>query len=163
VCYKLVLSEIVREAKWIIRIVCYGPSLLRGLLAVYLCCLSTSLSNQKILCVRSLVVWSNLDAVSESRKSTVRPTASTILWNVLIETVREVAHAVNVAPAKGVRQILRLDILIRQRGSVGISDLVSLENLKKQQNAWHGMACSEACVCVRERVSQTKQLIGSGL
>jgi hypothetical protein len=100
---------------------------------------------------------SNLDAVSESRKSTVRPTASTILWNVLIETVREVAHAVNVAPAKGVRQILRLDILIRQRGSVGISDLVSLENLKKHHNAWHGMAWHGmfrgVCVCERESIA----------
>jgi hypothetical protein len=77
-CYKLVLSDIVREAKWIIRIVCYGPpllSLLRGLLAVYLRCLSTSLSNQKILCSEK-----SGRVQSTRERPFIRPRTSHPLW-----------------------------------------------------------------------------------
>lgn len=43
----------------------------------------------------------NLDAISERRQGTVRPAASTVLRNVLVETLGQVARAVNVAPRKG--------------------------------------------------------------
>jgi hypothetical protein len=43
---------------------------------------------------------SNLDAVSQRRKSTVRPTAAAILRNVLIQGVRQITDTVNVTPIK---------------------------------------------------------------
>jgi hypothetical protein len=40
----------------------------------------------------------NLDAVRQRRKRAVRPTASTVLGNVLIEGMRQITDTVNVTP-----------------------------------------------------------------
>lgn len=72
----------------------------------------------------------NLDAVSESGQRAVSPTATTVLGNVLIERVRQVADSVNVAPSKGSRQVVRLDVFVRKWARVSVADLVALQNLK---------------------------------
>ena len=66
--------------------------------------------------VVALTETSNLDAIGKARQGTVRPTAATILWQVLIQTVRQITHAIDVGPRKVVGQLAcRRQVLVRLR------------------------------------------------
>jgi hypothetical protein len=55
----------------------------------------------------------NLDAVRQRRECAVRPTAATVLGNVLIEGMRQVADAVNVTPIERGWQVFCLNVRVR--------------------------------------------------
>jgi hypothetical protein len=54
------------------------------------------------------------------------PTGATVLWNVLVETVCEVRHAVNVSPRKIIRKILLANVCEGKRRGIVVPDLVVL-------------------------------------
>jgi hypothetical protein len=65
--------------------------------------------------VVALTETSNLDAIRETGQGAVRPAASTVLGNVLIETPCEVANAAHVTPMKIFRQVFGRNVFMRKR------------------------------------------------
>jgi hypothetical protein len=84
----------------------------------------------------SLSLASNLDTIRETGQGSVRPATSAILRNVLIETVRQVADAVHVAPVKVVRQVVGSQVCVGKRTRVVVEDSVGadlkMENASKE-------------------------------
>ena len=70
---------------------------------------------------------SNLDAISQSRNGTMCPARTTVLWEVLIQTVGEVVGAINVAPSKTFWEGSLTDVLVRQSAENVIGAIVSLQ------------------------------------
>mmetsp|Transcript_11745 Transcript_11745/g.24029 ORF Transcript_11745/g.24029 Transcript_11745/m.24029 type:complete len:240 (-) Transcript_11745:36-755(-) len=69
--------------------------------------------------VDSLPLPVDLDAVSERRETSVSPTRSTILRDVLVKVAGEEVHAINVPPVEVVRNRLSRHISMRKRGGYG--------------------------------------------
>jgi hypothetical protein len=59
--------------------------------------------NRQIDLVTRVIGSSNLDAIRETGQGRVRPTASAVLRNVLVQGFGNVRPTVHVAPAKGLR------------------------------------------------------------
>jgi hypothetical protein len=78
----------------------------------------------------ALSLASNLDAIGQSTQRTVCPTRPAILWNVLIETVRQVRDTVNVSPRKVIGKILFANVRVGKRRGIIIPNLVVFHNLQ---------------------------------
>jgi hypothetical protein len=81
--------------------------------------------------VVALTQTSNLDAIRETGQGSVRPATSTVLGNVLIEGMGQVAHAIHVAPVKVVRQVFGAKIRVGKGTGVVVQDSV-FADLKRQ-------------------------------
>lgn len=88
----------------------------------------------------ALSLASNLDAIGQSTQRTVGPTGTAILWNVLIETVRQVRDAVNVSPRKDIGKILFANVRVGKWRGISIPNLVVLHNLHGYNNGETGRA-----------------------
>jgi hypothetical protein len=64
--------------------------------------------------VVALTLASNLDTISERRKRSMSPAASTILRNVLVQRMCQVADTVDICPGKRVGHIIGAQIRVRQ-------------------------------------------------
>jgi hypothetical protein len=65
--------------------------------------------------VITLCFASNLDAISKRTETSVSPAGSTILRNVLVQTVSQIRHAVNVPPRKRLGKVCGTKVGVRQR------------------------------------------------
>ena len=70
---------------------------------------------------------SDLDAISQSRNGTMCPARTTVLREVLIQTVGEVIGAINVAPSKTFWEGSLTDVLVRQSAENVFGAIVSLQ------------------------------------
>ncbi len=58
------------------------------------------------------------------------PAGSTILRNVLIETVGQVRDTIYVCPGKRVREVCSINVLVRTRGREGFKNIMSWKDLR---------------------------------
>jgi hypothetical protein len=73
---------------------------------------------------------SNLDAICEGAQRPMGPTASAILWDMLVERFCRIGDAIDVLPRKVGGQIFLANVRVRQRGGVVILNLVAFEDLR---------------------------------
>ena len=64
--------------------------------------------------VVTLGITSNLDAISERGQGSVGPATSTVLRNVLVQTLGQVALSIDVAPVEGVGEFVGSDVGVRE-------------------------------------------------
>ena len=84
--------------------------------------------NRKVNVI-ALAVACNLDAITEGRESTVGPTRTTVLRNVLVQRVSEVRNAVNVTPSEGVGEISGVNVRMREGRLNVVCLVVARKNL----------------------------------
>jgi hypothetical protein len=87
-------------------------------------CFGTAIENvlNAQINIVALTQTSNLDAIGETGQGSVRPAAAAVLGNVLIERMGQVAHAIDVAPVKVVRQVVGAEVRVGKRRSVVVQD-----------------------------------------
>lgn len=74
-------------------------------------------------------VASNLDAIGQGRECTVRPTGTTVLRNVLIQTLCEVRLAIDIGPREVGWQVILRNVRVGKGRGVVVANVMVFENL----------------------------------